>query len=151
MKYVIVDIDGTVALHKMPDGTLLRGHHEYDRVGDDVPNEPVIELVRALTFTHSILWVSGRPERAREDTCQWLDDAMPWWVTDHSYDLFMREDGDYRADDIVKEEIFNNQILPRVQRKENILFAIDDRPRVIRMWERLGIYVIDVQPLSGEF
>lgn len=151
MKYVIVDIDGTVALHVNPDGSLIRGHHEYERVIDDMPNQPILELVRALTFTHSILWVSGRPERAREDTCEWLDNAMPWWVTDHSYDLYMRADGDYRPDDVVKEEIFNNQILPRVQRLDNIQFAIDDRPRVIRMWERIGIYVIDVQPLSGEF
>lgn len=147
MSAVIVDIDGTMALHVLPDGTQLRGHHEYERVGDDVPNQPVIDLVRQLVGTHDIVFLSGRPERARQDTLDWLDKAMPWWVADHDDRLFMREDGDFRADDVVKEEIFLNLNLD----PKHILFALDDRPRVLRKWRELGIYAIDVQPFSGEF
>ena len=30
---VLVDIDGTVALHRLPDGRRLRDHHAYRLVG----------------------------------------------------------------------------------------------------------------------
>lgn len=151
MKYVIVDVDGTVALHVRPDGTLIRGHHEYGRVSEDVPNEPVIELVRALKhFGHRVIFVSGRMDRddVRLDTEDWIEKHV---FPSGDFTLLMRENDDYRPDDVIKEEIFNFEILPTVSHSNDILLAIDDRPRVIRMWERLGIYVIDVQPLSGEF
>ncbi|WP_285247737.1 hypothetical protein [Pseudarthrobacter sp. efr-133-R2A-89] len=34
---VIVDIDGTVATHTLPDGRFIRGHHEYRLVPWDLP------------------------------------------------------------------------------------------------------------------
>lgn len=149
MKYVIVDIDGTVALHKMPDGSLLRGHHEYDRVGEDMPNTPIIRLVQAMDENHSIIFLSGRPDRVRQQTEDWLHTHVVYYGDPIT--LFMRKDGDYRGDDVVKEELMVNEVEPFAGGRENILFAIDDRPRVIRKWAELGIYVIDVQPLSGEF
>ena len=45
----------------------------------------------------------------------------------------MRENGDYRSDDIVKQEI-----LDLCFDKDNIELVIDDRPRVVRMWESNG-------------
>ena len=53
----------------------------------------------------------------------------------------MRKSGDNRADDILKkEEIYHEHI----EGKFNILTVFDDRPRVIRMWKKLGLMVCDV-------
>lgn len=149
MKYVIVDIDGTVALHVNPDGSLIRGHHEYDKVADDMPNLPVIALVKALSLNHDLAFVSGRPGRGQVywDTAEWLMKHVT--DGDDDFAMYMRTDGDFRPDDVVKEEMFRRDVIPEMG--DDVLLAIDDRPRVIRMWERIGIYVIDVQPLSGEF
>ena len=48
---VLVDIDGTVALHRLPDGRRLRDHHAYRIVGWDLPNPPIIAVVHALRST----------------------------------------------------------------------------------------------------
>ena len=61
--------------------------------------------------------------------------------------LFMRGQGDRRPDDIVKTEIYEAFIRGRW----DVLLALDDRPRVIRAWQALGVPVFDVQPGSGEF
>jgi hypothetical protein len=50
----------------------------------------------------------------------------------------MRRGGDHRPDDMVKEEIL--ALLP----KERIVKVIDDRPRVIAMWKKHGLDVMEV-------
>ena len=56
----------------------------------------------------------------------------------------MRAGGDYRHDDIVKQEILNS-ILGWIP-KEQIEYVVDDRPRVIRMWRANGLLCHDVGP-----
>ena len=53
----------------------------------------------------------------------------------------MRMADDTREDSIIKKELFNKWI----RNIYNVLFVIDDRPRVIRMWRHeLGLTVFDV-------
>ena len=51
----------------------------------------------------------------------------------------MRRAGDFRPDDIVKQEILDRRL-----RKEDIKLVVEDRPRVIGMWRRNGLEVEDV-------
>lgn len=160
----IVDIDGTVALHT-PES---RGHFEYAKVSEDLPNWPVINIVQYITYGFTAdfwlprlqpVFMSGRADEAdgqvRKDTVEWIfrnmgisreyfngeDDQQ-----DYIGRLFMRPeykaDGsrDFRPDDIVKEELYTKYVEPHF----NIHFAIDDRPRVLRMWQRLGIPTLAV-------
>ena len=55
-------------------------------------------------------------------------------------DLFMRADGDYRADSIVKEEIYHDKIEPVY----NVLLVLDDRDSVVKMWRSLGLTCLQV-------
>ena len=48
--------------------------------------------------------------------------------------LLMRKEGDYRDDAIVKKELG-----AKVAEMGTILFAIDDRQRVVDMWRENGI------------
>jgi hypothetical protein len=142
---VIVDIDGTVALHALPDGTLTRHHHHYRAVGWDVPNEPVIDVVRALHDAgHRILFCSGRPRFDRQGfnvgvaTQGWLTHHVGEWTT--ACPLFMRPENDVRPDDIVKHEIYETLIKNRY----DVRLALDDRDRVVALWRSLGITCLQV-------
>jgi len=144
LQAAIIDIDGTLALHEG-----LRGHYEYGKVLQDLPNSPVIDLVSRMVMANSTglreivpLFVSGRMDcnegQVRRDTIQWLS---RYCFAPYADELFMRQEflpdgkNDYRPDFIVKEEIYHNLIKP----KYDVLYAIDDRKQVVDMWRRLGI------------
>jgi FMN phosphatase YigB (HAD superfamily) len=137
---VIFDIDGTLA-----DGS-HRVHHvrnkpknwvAYNRgMADDDIHQHVYEVYNSLyqASGFDIYIVSGREDQFRAVTEEWLRKNG---VTGYR-DLFMRKTGDYRSDDIVKEEI----LLTKFD-KNDIVCVFDDRPRVIRMWRKHGIPVFD--------
>jgi uncharacterized HAD superfamily protein len=137
-KDVIVDIDGTLAdcshrLHYIR-GKRKKWQKFFACAGLDKPRIEVLQMVRQLSQLHNIHLVTGRPEQYRKETEKWLRHYRIPYVS-----LHMREEGDYRADDIVKQEIFDRHF-----EKANIELVIDDRPRVIRMWESKGLKVLDV-------
>ncbi len=128
---VIVDVDGTVA--KM-DG---RGPFEWHRVIEDLPNQPVIDLVTMLANDYKIVFLSGRDEVCRNQTRLWLDEHVS---PIFGADLFMRPVNDNRKDSIVKLEIFDREI----RGKYNIKFILDDRKQIVDAWRSLGLTVFQV-------
>jgi predicted kinase len=131
----IVDVDGTLALMSG------RSPYAWHRVGEDAPNPPVVELVRALRGAgNAIVVVSGRDGVARGATLAWLDrHEIP-----HDA-LLMRSRGDARRDSVVKREIFESLIRWTWQ----IRGVLDDRDQVVRMWRDLGLTCAQVAP--GDF
>lgn len=128
---IIVDIDGTVA--KM-DG---RGAYEWNRVGEDKPNSPIIDIVQRFATTHHIIFMSGRDSVCRENTAVWLTDNVGL----KHFHLFMRPEGDMRKDSIVKRELFDTY----VRDKFYIDFVLDDRDQVVEMWRNdLGLTCLQV-------
>lgn len=126
---IICDIDGTLALM---DG---RGPFDWDKVDTDIPNIPIVKLVRSLD-TVPLLLFSGRDSVCREKTEKWLKEF------DIDYDeLYMRAEGDTRKDSIIKKELFNQY----VDGKWNILYVLDDRDQVVDMWRNeLGLTCLQV-------
>lgn len=127
---IIVDIDGTVALHGDE-----RGHYDYDKVSDDLPNANVIRMVMALHRDHEIIFLSGREDRCREDTERWLIRHI---MLDGP--LFMRKTGDHRPDYIIKQELFDEHIRPNYW----VRAALDDRDQVVKMYREMGLTVLQV-------
>lgn len=122
---IIVDIDGTLA--HMVD----RNPFDFHKVSSDVWDEDVLRIIRSyLKEGFMLIICSGRENSCEKETREWLDQKLK-----DKYKLHMRVAGDRRPDDIVKEEIFWNEIDPY----HNIYAVIDDRPKVIRMWFRIGI------------
>jgi hypothetical protein len=133
---IIVDIDGTVA--KMNG----RGAFDWDRVGEDKPNSPIIDIVQRFATTHTIIFMSGRDSVCREQTLVWLKDN----VRLTHFHLFMRPEGDNRKDSIVKRELFDTN----VRDKFRIDFVLDDRNQVVDMWRNdLGLTCLQV--VWGDF
>lgn len=133
----LVDIDGTVALRGE------RGPFDWDAVGLDRPNQPVIDLLEALDHmgVYQFVFLSGRPEICREATEKWLINhiGVEWGR------LFMRDTGDNRPDNVVKQEIFDREIRERY----NVVGVFDDRNKVVAMWRSLGLPVFQVA--DGDF
>src|ERR1039458_3536437 len=132
---IICDIDGTVAIN---DGH--RGHYDYDKVLGDKPNWPVINMVQHLSKTFMVKFVSGREDRCREDTLEWLRNiAEFYWV--ESDGLFMRTTGDHRKDFLIKTELFDANLRDAF----NVIGVFDDRDQVVEhCWRAIGIQTYQV-------
>ena len=151
----IVDVDGTVALRRQGEGE--RGPYDWDRVSEDLPNEPVISLVRSMLWVQErVIFVSGRNEVCADATWDWLrehvargargpGDKLMW---ENVYGLMMRPDTDewrYAKDDVLKRWIYESRIRGRF----NVVGILDDRDRVVRMWRSLGLTCLQVA--EGDF
>lgn len=128
---VIFDIDGTLAHN-----TSGRSFYDFSKVGKDTPDPFLTMAIDAINETEDyyvdIIIVSGRDGEYREQTESWLErNAIPYQM------LYMREPDDKRDDVVVKEEIYHKFIEP----KYAVLGVFDDRPKVCRMWRKLGLNV----------
>jgi hypothetical protein len=97
--------------------------------------------VKALQKEHRLIFCSGRPERMRHATAEWLQEHLG--LTAQA--LYMRGDDDRRADDIVKRELLARMREDRF----NPELAIDDRRRVVDMWRSEGL--VCAQVAEGDF
>lgn len=143
MKTVIFDLDGTLCdithrLHYIQDKRHVRWDLFFKACVDDKPKSSVVALNhivhKSMLYSSGaepyIILVSGRSDEVRKETEEWLQKHKVAYNK-----LIMRKAGDYRADDIVKEE-FLDQLLAE---GHEILFTVDDRQRVVDMWRRRGI------------
>ena len=140
---IIVDLDGTLANseHRRPYGDASKIHL-------DTPYDHVLKIVRAFCFAE-VFFVTGRGCELGEHTATsaWLA-AIGLSPQSHRRHLLTRLRGDNRPDDVVKLELYTTCIAGRY----NPILVLDDRPRVIRMWNRLGLPVLAANPyLKGEF
>jgi hypothetical protein len=142
---VIVDMDGTLALVDQrrdlamkPNGKLDWDiFNNPDNIELDQPNEPIIELIRVFRETHhKIIIVTGRFHQALDRTMKWLSEHSVPYDAIHT-----RADKDYRADTVIKREIYEGHILNHWDAR----WVIDDRKRVVAMWRNeLNLTVLQV-------
>ena len=130
-KCIICDLDGTLCLHQ--------GRSPYDltKVSEDKPNDPLVDLLRVLSGSIDVIFFSGREgtKQCREDTAKWINDNV-----NIPYQLYMRKEKDYRPDEVIKEELYNEII------KDNYycVAIFDDRNRVIKKWREMGLLACQV-------
>lgn len=143
--YIICDLDGTLC------DIEHRQHHAQGKkknwpkffagVKDDKLNEVVAEILERFADTHDIVFFSGRPEKCRIDTIEWM--AREAKLKDP--EIHMRADGDFRNDAIVKAEMYE-AVEPK---RGKPFFILDDRDRVVKMWRERGLTCLQVA--EGDF
>ena len=144
MKVALFDIDGTIA------DCTHRQHHLtgpgkkdwgafYAGMSDDVPNEPVVALLRAVAAVYPIVLCTGRPSNYRDEIERWLG---KYEIPYHA--LYCRHEGDFRDDTIIKREM-----LQTLRVLFEPVFSVDDRAKVVAMWREEGITCFQCAP--GEF
>lgn len=133
---ILFDMDGTLADIRHRRTFLDQSPADWKAfnaaMGEDTLNVPIVSLYKTLweAGLHELILVTGRNERYRKLTEQWLS-----WNEIPFGRMLMRADDDSRADHIIKEEILD-QLLAE---GKTILFAVDDRQQVVDMWRRRGI------------
>jgi len=152
-KAFLVDIDGTLA--HMRD---YRGPFDWKSVLLDDVDHVIADIVGVLVNGSAALEMldeeigigglesylpivmSGRDEVCRTETETWLNDkCIPFEY------LFMRPEGDQRADNIVKAELFDKYVRDNF----DVRFVLDDRNQVVDMWRRMGLTCLQVA--EGDF
>jgi predicted kinase len=138
---VLCDLDGTLA-HTLGTRSM------YDDTGacaTDTCDERVAELLRFYDSAgYEILIVSARhaTDANFDATYNWLQSySIPFEK------LVMRKEGDSRPDDIVKAELYVNEIAP----SWNVHLAIEDRKKVKKMYVDKGIFILDVNQTDRDF
>jgi len=103
----------------------------------DTPNYPVCVNLLLLSGRYKIVYCSGRPDNYKEKTKDWLNRfQLP------NGDLYMRNRVDSRQDSIIKEILFDFEILTRY----DILMWFDDRQQVVDKIRSRGVTVFQVAP-----
>lgn len=138
-KAVIFDMDGTLAdvsafRHYVQGGP----ENYYKKDFDAFHRETVVAPAHATVVAHAQvshllgnknIIVTARGSNYRHQTAMWL--ALNRVPSDAMY---MRRQGDYRPDYEVKKDIY-----ARLSRSFHVIHAVDDNPRIIALWEELGI------------
>lgn len=132
-KAILVDIDGTLAHHNN-----RRDIFDFAAIYKDAVDENVREaVIDAHQTGKAVIVLSGRSDSCRKETAQWLtDNGIPY---EH---LFMRKNGDMRADWIVKDEL----IREHVHNHYNVVYCLDDRNQVVDHNRAMGYKVFQVAP-----
>ena len=120
------------------------------------------DVIRPVMETFSRYWIgekrchveiwSGRCESVREKTLNWFFDNWFLGLFEHEKEslnkiLKMRPIGNNTLDDRLKEKWLDEAI----SEGKTIDFVFDDRPRLIRMWKRRGIFVFNCCQHDNEF
>jgi hypothetical protein len=131
---IVFDLDGTLANldHRL---NLVRTKKPnwdkfYERCVYDEVNEWCKQMMNALfAQQYTIFIVSARPETYRKETEEWLYSKG----VNYSKLVMVRGSRDSTGDADLKRAWLKEF------GKENILFAVDDRQRVVDMWRQEGV------------
>ncbi len=119
----------------------------YEGCDQDKPIESVISIwndqISLGAMGNHMIW-SGRCESVREKTEKWLDKHLLCFESDQ---LIMRPVGNTEPDEVLKERLLDEAIA----QGKTIDFVFDDRPKVVRMWRRKGIFVFNCCQDDEEF
>lgn len=145
MMIIVFDIDGTLANVDHRRQFVATKPKNWPAWNAGMKNDSVHEDIAFLLDSFAekdcvIILCSGRGEESRAVTEQWLaDNDLPF------RQLYMRSEGDYRKDSIVKVELLQ-QI-----RKDwgNPFLWFDDRKQVVDAIRAEGVRVLQVAP--GDF
>lgn len=141
---VICDLDGTLCNidHRLKWMKTEKKHWPefFAGIKDDKVNMWCYDILGKVGEYYNIVLCSGRGKEYENTTREWLGNNGIFFS-----DLFMRQAGDFRRDDIVKEILLDFEILTRY----TPYFVIDDRKQVVDMWRRRGL--VCLQCAEGDF
>ncbi len=135
MAWAILDVDGVLAdvRHRLRH---VQGRpKDWDAFFAAAPEDGVLtdglERARELAAEHEVTYLTGRPERCRADTVDWL--------RAHGFpeaDLVMRQDTDRRP-----ARLFKVEQVRRLARRQPIAVVVDDDAAVVEALRSAGFDV----------
>lgn len=148
-KIMLVDIDDTISVvgkrAKLITGKKPNYKKYFETCDQDQPNLTILELVKKMSVSYEIIFVSERPQSTREKTAQWVTTYFGKGFSKASIALANEEDYFNKQKEIISEPEVKKGILQALGLKpDDITLALDNDPKVISMWKKLGIKTIQV-------
>lgn len=143
-KLWVFDIDNTLANVNHRWYHLQDGKKEWKeffaKQHKDEPYEAVVDVLHALLETgHRVIIVTGRDERFREETVEWLRKHLQWNFLNE--DIYMRPGGNREDDNTLKVKIIKNWLQRHPSYKMGGIF--EDRHRIIDAFRKEGWYTFE--------
>lgn len=104
----------------------------------------IFDSLRSRNELH--IW-SARCESQKEKTKKWFDSNFSQEANLHDFSLKMRPIGDSTPDDDLKEKWLDEAL----EEGKTIDFVFDDRPKVVEMYRKRGIFVFDCNQSGRRF
>jgi len=141
-KAVIIDLDGTLAdcRHRLHLVKEKKWDEFHAGCKFDEPNAWCVDLVMKYIMDYQVIFLTGRSDSVKDLTEKWLKKHLG--IFPDSYVLHMRPHKDHRPDYVFKEEIYTEYI----KDTWDVVFCLEDRDRVIKMWRRLGLVALQCAP-----
>jgi hypothetical protein len=135
--YATVDLDGVLADVRHRLTYVERRPKDWDAFFAAAIRDPVLPEGRAVVDRlvaegHEVVWVTGRPERCRRDTVEWLRrNGFP------EAELYMRGNRDYRPSRVIKVDVLRG-----LARRKPVVVAVDDDTAVVAALRTAGFTVL---------
>ena len=129
---VVIDIDGTVANHRHREHLIAGANPDWGAFfassGLDDPLPEGITLATEHALASTVIWLTGRPERYRQLTAEWLAaNGLP------TANLNMRPDNDMRP-----AATFKADRLAQLSAMYDIALIVDDDEQVVATLRQAG-------------
>jgi len=136
---VVIDLDGTLCNSKHREHLAVAGQWDefHSMLGDDEPWADTKGLLDILYGAGiGVVGLTGRNEKFRNSTLDWLTKNDIWLD-----ELMMRPDNNYMPDHELKPKMLEDK-----HEKDDILFILEDRDKVVEAWRNLGYNCWQVRP-----
>src|SRR5258706_5768409 len=135
---VLVDMDGTIADASRRVRKYLRGTKKdwpgfFRDMEHDPPIQSVLDRVKQLALKHDIVILTGRPEKYRPNTEEWLKHNRVKYIQ-----LLMRPRDDHRPDYESKAALLDEFLASG----RKVVLALDDRGPVCDAYRERGVHVV---------
>ena len=142
-KVILCDIDGTVANNDHRQH-LLKNFNNWNKfflaMSKDDPYPKAVKLLENFSKDYEIIFLTGRPERYRKETTEWLKKN----INLKTFELIMRENEDFTDKVQAKKKMFRNKLSSK-----KIKLIIENDEELINLWESLNLDVLDINKINN--
>jgi hypothetical protein len=147
--WIVFDIDGTIAdcNHRVQYAQAKLWDEFHERAPEDLVIVNVADLMVETSLSgYKIILLTGRPEKYRHATIEWLKKAR----LEKFYDeLIMRPEDNFVQDGPMKVGLLEQRFGSQEDVLANVWFVVDDRESVVETLRNYGLTVF--QPAAGGY
>lgn len=147
--WIVFDIDGTIAdcAHRVQYAQAKLWDEFHERAPEDPVIVNVADLMVEMSLSgYKIILLTGRPDKYRHLTVEWLRKAG---LSKFYDELIMRPEDNYVQDGLMKIGLLEQRFGSQEDVLANVWYAVDDRESVVEALRNYGLTVL--QPAAGGY